>query len=177
VNQLPKSPRLFLLLGFVLIITAVVVFPTKIILHPQPIDADNIGVGWIFSPVIGAWGLFSATFGLIQEPWKKLKVQTFLLPILTLALGGLLFIALLLVTTGSGILREMARGQLFWLFYISLTVIPSLIVITLTIVHFKREEKKGPVLVSKKVKATVFTTSVMVPLLYSVLTYYMLSLS
>ncbi len=173
---MPTSPHLFLLFGFTLVILAVIILPTKLLLPAQPMDPDYYNVGWLFSPVIGSWGLFSAAFGLIQLSWKKLKIQVFLLPIFALALAIMMFTISVVASLGSSLIHTARMDvQLFWFSYAVLTVIPSIIVTALTAMQLRKKEK-GPVFVGKKLRVAAFAASVAVPLLYSVVLYYSLAL-
>ena len=71
-NHMFKSSRLFLYLGLGLVFLALVTFPTTVMIKVQPGDIDDVSIGWLFAPIIGAWGLASVSLG-ITEAFRSRK--------------------------------------------------------------------------------------------------------
>jgi hypothetical protein len=154
---------MFVYLGVALFVLAVVTFPT----HAQAADSDYYGVGWLFAPIIGVWGLASLVLGLVQSSQPKSKVEAYLLLISALLFVGFAFAAFMAVIYGVGIVQSVARGEPFWLIYFGFVLVPGLIAGVSTYKYLKSKEKESRVLMDKKVKAVTFVLLAAVPLLYS----------
>jgi hypothetical protein len=158
-NPRLANSRQFYLLGFVLILVSLITFPIEIPLAAQQIDYDYYGVGWLFAPIIGFWGLASLTLGLMQSDISKSKVKVFLTPILVLIVSGLLFSGWMLIIT---------RLNAFWGLYFSMCLIPSLLTISLTILFFRSEQKFNDFFSKLPARLSFFALAIAIPAIYSV---------
>jgi hypothetical protein len=158
---------MFVYLGVALVVLAVVTFPARVMLHAQAADSDYYGVGWLFAPIIGVWGLASLVLGLVQSSQPKSKVEAYLLPISVVLFVGFAFAAFMAAVYGVGIVRSVGHGEPFWLIYFGFVLGPSLIAGASTYKYLKSKEKENRLLLDKKVRAVTFVLLAAVPLLYS----------
>lgn len=165
-NHFFTSFRIFLYLGIALIVLAVAIFPLKLPIQAQPGDVDYFGIGWLFTPIIGIWGLASAVLGLIQSSLPKRKIESYLLPILILVSVSLAYATYLGGVFASGIISSLGRGDPFFLFYFALVLAPSLLIYT-SAIKFLSSRDKVEFLTNKKVRAATFVILAAVPLLYT----------
>jgi hypothetical protein len=157
---------MFLYLGIALVVLAVVTFPTRIPIQAQPMDVDYYGIGWLFAPIIGVWGLASIVLGLVQSSSPKRKIESYLLPMLAVVSVSLAYAAYLAVVFGSGIIRSVGKGEPFWWLYFGLVLAPSLLIYA-SAIKFLRSKEKIDFLANKKVRATTFVVLAAVPLSYT----------
>src|SRR3990170_6753024 len=99
-SQALKSSRLFLYLGLGLVFLALVTFPTRIMMQVQLGDFDDVGVGWLFAPIIGVWGLVSVVLGITESSMSKKDAMLCLLPVFALIYIGLTFASWMVMTYG-----------------------------------------------------------------------------
>ncbi len=175
-SGLLTSSQLFTLAGFALIVLAVVAFPMKIPIQAQPADVDYYGVGWLFAPIIGIWGLAGMVLGLVQSAKPVKRIESLLMPIVAVVCVGLAYGTYMVVLFGSGIILSAGRGEPFWWIYFALILAASAIVIGSTIAYVRSREKTAAALENKKVKATAFAAVLLVPLLYSAILLFYLRL-
>ena len=165
-SNLLVNSRMFLYLGIALIALAVVTFPTKIPLQAQPMDVDYYGVGWLFAPIIGIWGLASLVLGFVQSSFPKRRIESYLLPLLTVVTVGLVYAAYLAIFFSSGIVRSAGNGEPFFWLYFGLVLAPSLL-IYVSAIKFYRSKEKMFFLTSRSVSVAVFVALAAVPLSYT----------
>ena len=158
--------RLFIYLGVALIVLAFVAFPTRIPLQAQPGDVDYFGVGWLFAPIIGIWGLASIVLGLVQSSSPKRIIESYLLPVVAVVTVGLAYATYMVAVFGLGIIRSVGRGEPFWWLYFVLVLVPSVLIYASTI-KFLKSEKKPILLMNNKVKAAAFVMLAGVPLSFT----------
>jgi hypothetical protein len=155
------------LLGLALVIVALVVFPMRLPLQTQPGDVDYYGVGWLFAPILGVWGMASLTLGLTQCSITKKKVESFLLPVFAIVTVGLAYASYMAIVFGSGIWLSVGRGEPLWLIYFAVTLVPSAIVFAATAMFLRAESKLRIMLSKKSLRAGLFTVAVSTPVVYS----------
>ncbi len=160
------SSRMFLYLGLLLIVLAVVTLPTKIPLQAQPMDVDYYTVGWLFAPIIGVWGLASVVLGLVGISAPKSRITTYLSVILVVVTVGLAYASYLAAVFGTGIIRSVGQGEPFWWLYFGLVLAPSALIYASAFKFFKAKEKTE-ILVNKKVKTAALVVLPAVPLSYT----------
>jgi len=158
--------RLFLYTGFTLIILAFVAFPTGVWLQTQPGDYDYSGIGWLFSPIIGIWGLASIVLGIVQSSMPKLKTLQYMIPIIVLIIVGLLFAGWLAIMDNSALALIISNP--FWWIYFSLFLIPCLIIGIIAFLFLKNKEKLDSVLARKRLRNAILSTIIIVTLLYTI---------
>ena len=163
-----KSPsltcsRLFIYLGFALIVVAFVTFPTRVLLHAQPADTDYYRIGWLFSPIIGMWGLTSAVLGIVQSSMQTEKTKTCLWILMGLVFVALGFSGWMAISFGIG-----GAGNPFWLVYFAMVLIPSSIIYVASYSFFKNKDKIKAAFSSKKRIFMIFSILIIVPLVYTV---------
>jgi hypothetical protein len=157
---------MFLYLGIALVVLAVVTFPMKIPIQEQPMDVDYYGIGWLFAPIIGIWGLASIVLGLVQSSSPKRKIESYMLPLLAVVSISLAYAAYLAVVFGSGIIRSVGKGEPFFWLYFGLVLAPSLLIYA-SAIKFLRSKERIDFLTNRRVRAAVFVVLAAVPLLYT----------
>lgn len=150
--------RLFLYIGLILILLSVAIFPIQANLEAEPGDIDAIGVGWLFSPVIGIWGLTSLAIGIFASSLSRTKTVLSILPVFVLIYGGLAFTIWMVLLYGSVI---------FWWGYFSLFLIPGIIASTVSILYLLKKERLFNALSNSKIIIAISCCIVLIPLLYS----------
>jgi hypothetical protein len=123
-------------------------------------------MGWLFAPIIGMWGLASTVLGLVESSWPKRRIESYLIPILSIVSVGLAYAAYLAIVFGSGIIRSVGRGEPFFWLYFSLILVPSLLIFAFSIKFF-RAEGKVEFSANKNLRAGVFVALFAVPLSYT----------
>ncbi len=162
-----SSSSVFIFVGLILIFVAFVTLPTKVMIYAQPADADDYNIGWLFSPVIGVWGLAVVALGLVQSSMPKRKTESYLLFLTALVGIGLAYVAYLLFFFGSGVIASAGRGEpLFWL-YFALVLGPSLVIFGFTAKYLNAQGKKL-FLAGKNLKIAALLLSVGTPVTYTV---------
>jgi len=168
-RQAFTSSSIFMLLGIALFVTALVTFPTRVEFVDQqaPGHSEQYGVGWLFSPIIGVWGLASFALGLVQSPKPGWAAAHLLVFLSVLVCVGFAFAVYMVIFYGFGIVASVGRGEPLFLLYFALVLVPSVIVLASTTKFFRAGEK--PIFqVSRKVKAAVFVLLAALPLTYSI---------
>ena len=153
-----KSPRLFLYLGVGLVFLALATFPTTVMIQVQPVDVETVGVGWLFAPIIGAWGLASVSLGIIETVLSKKYAVLCFLPVFVLFYIGLGFASWMVMANGA---------SWFWRFFFGLTLFPCLIANTAGFLYFTKKEKLADALKNQRTRILAFTALIAVPLLYT----------
>ena len=152
-----KSRYLFLYSGVGLILLAFLLLPMRTAVMIG-IDLDCYWTGWIFAPVIGAWGLTSVTLGITESsPPKKYALLCFL-PVFVLIYIGLGFASWMVMTYGA---------NWFWRFYFGLLLFPCLIANTVGVFYFTKKEKLANILKNKRTKILMLIALIAVPLVYT----------
>ena len=164
--RLFTSSRMFLYLGISLVVLAFVTFPMKIPIQAQPGDVDYFGVGWLFAPIIGIWGLTSIVFGLLQSSLTKRTIESYLIPVLVVVTVGLGYASYMVSVFGLGIIRSVGRGDPFWLLYFGLVLAPSLLIYVASI-KFLKSEDRIDFLTKHSTKVATFSILAAVPILYT----------
>lgn len=167
-RRLFTSSNVFILLGIALFVAALVAFPTRIEFVDQqaPGHSEDYGVGWLFAPIMGVWGLASLALGLVQSTKPKWHVARLLLLLSALVCVGLSFAAYMVIFYGFGIVASVGRGEPLFLVYFGLVLAPSLVILAST-VKFLKAGEKTIFQVNKRAKAAVFVVLAAVPLTYS----------
>ncbi len=160
------SSRSFLFLGIALVGLAFVILPMKIPIQAQPGDVDYLSIGWLFTPIIGIWGLASIVLGLVQSSLPRRRIEFYLVPILAITTVGLAFGGYMAIAFGSGIIRSAGNGDPFWWFYFGLVLVPTLIMFGST-VKFLRTKEKVEFLANNKLRAITFVALTAAPLSYT----------
>lgn len=153
-----KSSRLFLYLGLGLVFLALVTFPTRVMIQVQPGDFDDVGVGWLFAPIIGVWGLASVALGITEAFLSRKKVLLCLLPVFALIYIGLGFASWMVMAYGE---------NWFWRVYFGLLLFPCLIANTAGILYLTKKEKLAHTLKNQRTRIITFIALIAVPLLYT----------
>jgi hypothetical protein len=150
-------------------VLAVVSFPTRVEFADQGEvgGSEHFNVGWLFAPIIGAWGLASLALGLVQSTRERSRVERLLLLLSAIVCIGLAFAFCMAVAFGLGIVASVGRGEPLFLLYLGLVLAPSIIILTSTF-KFLRAGEKAIFQVRGKVKAAVFAVFAAVPLTYSI---------
>lgn len=164
-HNLSMGSSMFLYLGIALILMAVISLPIRIPVRGQPGYVDYFSMGWLFAPIIGAWGLASAVLGLVQSSQPKRKIESYLLLILTVVTVGLAYAAYLVIVFGSGIISSVGRGEPFFWVYFSLVLAPSLFIYASSI-RFIRSNERLDFLATRRARIAMFVALATVPLLY-----------
>jgi mannose/fructose/N-acetylgalactosamine-specific phosphotransferase system component IIC len=157
---------MFLYLGIGLVVLAVVAFPVKLPIQAQPGDVDYFGIGWLFAPIIGIWGLASIVLGLVQSSSPKRTVESYLLPLLAVVTVGLAYATYMVVVFGSGIIHSIGRGEPFWWLYFGLVLAPASLIYS-SAIRFLKSKEKTDFLTNEKVRTVMFVGLAAVPLSYT----------
>ena len=126
-------------------------------------DSDYYGIGWLFAPIIGMWGLTSAVLGLVQSSTQREKTRTCLLLFMGLVFIVLGFAGWMAISYGIG-----SAGNPFWLVYFAMFLIPSSIIYVASYSFFRNKKRFTGVFSSQKRIITVFSILIIVPLVYTV---------
>jgi hypothetical protein len=157
---------MFLYLGIALILLAVVSLPIRIPVQGQPEDVDYFSMGWLFTPIIGVWGLASTVLGLVQSSKPKRQIESYLSLILAVVTVSLVYAAYLVIVFGSGIISSVGRGEPFFWVYFSLVLAPSLLIYAYSI-RFMGSNGRLDFLANQKVRSATFVALATVPLSYA----------
>jgi hypothetical protein len=158
--------RMFHYLGIALIALAVFIFPMRIPIEAQPGDVDYFGIGWLFAPIIGVWGLASTVLGLVQSSQPKRKIESYLLLILAVVTVSLAYAAYLVTVFGSGIISSVGRGEPFFWVYFGLVLAPSLLIYACSF-RFLGSKESIDFLTNQKLRFVTFVALGAVPLSYT----------
>jgi hypothetical protein len=161
-----KSSRLFIYLGFALIILGIATFSTRAWVEVQPgVDFDLYWMGWGFAPIIGVWGFASVIFGLVQSSISKDNFGVFL-SVTYLVMGiGLAFSGYMAVAYG--LPTSYGSGNQFWWIYFSMFLIPSKISAIVSYLYFRKKGWLDRALAKRTIRVIAFCTLLIIPLLYS----------
>lgn len=125
-----------------------------------------MGIGWLFAPIIGIYGLASVVLGLVHSSIPKRKVELYLVPILAVVSVGLAYAVYMVVVFGSGIIQSVGRGEPFFMIYFMLILFPSILIYA-SAVKCLRSEEKIKFLSNRRLRIAVFFTLAAVPLFYT----------
>ncbi len=164
----PSSPRLFLILGIVLIVAAIIVFPARIPLHDQQADENYYGVGWLFAPILGVWGLSGVILGLVHSSISKRKIESYLMPLLVIVCAGLAYAAYMVLMFGTGIVASAGRDEPFWWVYFLLMLTPNVITLAVAAMFYGAKSKLDETFKKRNVKVSLFAAVLASPVAYSV---------
>jgi hypothetical protein len=167
-SRLFTSSRLFLYFGIALVVLAVTAFPTRVVLHAQAADGDYYGVGWLFAPIIGIWGLAGVFLGLAQSPMPKKRIEGYLLPLFIVVCVGLAYATHMVFMFGTGIVVSAGHGEPFWWIYFAMTLAPSALIFGVTAMFHEAKPKLDSILEKKKIKMGLFAAVSAAPLIYSI---------
>jgi hypothetical protein len=166
-NNVFRSSRLFLYLGFGLILLSLVFLPimTKVNFgSPDWPDYEDFPIGFIlFAPIIGSYGLTSLTLGIAEVSMSKKENLLFFLPIF-----GLIYIWTSFVVWNVvwNILRLGFDYYPFWWLYLIIHLIPSITVSVIGFLNFAKKEYLSRVLKEKVIRIAAFSMIITVPLVY-----------
>lgn len=161
-----KSSRLFIYLGFALIVLGIATFPTRMWVEMQPgVDFDLYWMGWGFAPVIVVWGCASLAVGIVQSSISKGSFG-FFLSVIYLVMGiGLAFSGYMAAVYG---LPTSHGGENpFWWIYFGMFLIPSIVSGVVGSLYFKKKDSLDRALAKRAIRAIAFCTLLIAPLLYS----------
>jgi hypothetical protein len=153
-----ESSRLFLYLGLGLVFLALITFPTNVMIQIQQGDFDDVSIGWLFAPIIGAWGLASVTLGITEAFMSRKEALLCLLPVFAFIYIGLGFASWMVTVYGE---------SWFWRVYFGLLLFPCLIANTAAILYFAKKEKFAHALKNQRTRSLAFIALIAVPLLYT----------
>ena len=157
---------MFLYLGIALVLLAVVSLPIRIPIQGQPGDVDYFSIGWLFTPIIGVWGLASTVLGLVQASQPKRKIESYLSLILAGVTVSLAYAAYMVIVFGAGIISSVGRGEPFFWVYFSLVLAPSLLIYASSI-KFLRSKDRLDFSANQKVRIVTLIALAAVPLSYT----------
>ena len=157
-NHMFESSRLFLYLGLGLVFLALATFPTNVMIQVQPGDFDDVSVGWLFAPIIGAWGLTSVTLGITESSLSKKYALLCFLPVFVLFYIGLGFASWMVMAYGM---------SWFWRFFFGLLLFPCLIANMVGFLYFTKKEKLADTLKNQRTRILTSLALIAVPLLYT----------
>jgi hypothetical protein len=143
-----------------MVFLAMVTFPTRIMTEVQPGDFDDVGVGWLFAPIIGAWGLTSVALGIAESSLPRKEILLCLLPVFALLYIGLGFASWMVMNYGV---------LWFWRAYFGFILLPFLIAHTAVFFYFTKKERLAQVLSNIRTRTYALIALVSVPLLYTVI--------
>ena len=167
--------RMFLYLGIALVALAVFIFPMRMPIEAQPMDVDYYSIGWLFTPIIGVWGLASTVLGLVQSSQPERKIESYLLLVLAVVTVSLAYAAYTVIVFGSGVIRSVGRGEPFFWVYFSLVLAPSLLIYTSSI-RFLKSKERLDFLANQKVRIAMLVTLATVPLSYTAIFFLLMYL-
>jgi hypothetical protein len=159
--------RLFLYSGLFLVFLALVTLPIRIMIQAQLGDFDYYGVGWLFAPVIGTWGLTSIALGIMESSRSRKETLACLLPVFTLIYVGLAFASWMVMNNAM---------NWFWRLYFGFIFFPFLIGHTAAFFYFTKKEKLARILKNTRTRTYVFIALLAAPLFYTVIFLYLFSL-
>jgi len=84
-------------------------FSSQVIIPVQPRDFNDVGIGWLFAPIIGVWGLASMALGITHSSLSKKTALPFACFHSNLDRFRLPFM------NYDGLWRELVLEILFWL--------------------------------------------------------------
>src|SRR3990170_8672108 len=152
-----KSSRIFLYLGCGLILLALLLLPTKTAVMIG-VDLDYYWTGWLFAPVLGAWGIVSLAIWLSESSKSRGKVLQGLM---------LLCVPIYLCLAFAASILIYVRGNWFWLVFFSLILVPCVIVSGVAILFLRKKQRLVRVFQHPKVRIFPLSMLTAVPLLYT----------
>jgi hypothetical protein len=163
VNKNWPNTRLLYYGGLGLIALAFALLPTRFALRVEggPLgETEDMGVGWIITPVVLTWGFCAITLSAIENFEAKAKNTLRFIPALIIMYMILVYGAWMGIHYGDG------AGQFWWLHFV-LILVPVAIA---TIAMFLGvTERKNILFVSQKKLGLILATMCVIPILYSVL--------
>lgn len=161
-KKLLSNSRLFLYIGFGLLVLSLVFLPIKTEVNVQTADFpdyETFNIGFLFAPVIGVWGLMSIAMGILASSWSRTKTVLSITPVFVLIYTGLAFTIWMVLAYGSVI---------FWWGYFSLFLVPSIVANIVTILYMSRKNQLLNALNNKKTMIVFSCFIVLVPLIFSI---------
>jgi hypothetical protein len=167
-RRLINGSRAFLILGTALFTLTVLSFPMRTILadHGEPLGFESFPVGWLFAPIMAAWGLASLVFGLLQA--RSQKAEKYLQVVFAFALFatafGVSFGGLMVFFFGSFVTQLVTAP--FWWLYLALFLVPSVTVLASCATYYRKEEKIYSIFAKWKIRVALFAATLSVPVSY-----------
>ncbi len=164
-----KSPRLFLYLGFGLILLALICFPARmwVVTQPETPEIELLWMGPFYALLIGLWSLPSLLLGVLESSMSRKVVLFRFTPILFLAnifLAGILWSQI-----GYGYWRGM---EIQMLLNYSPFLIPCIIVDAVSLLYLTKNEKLANGLKNQKVRMLLAVVLASFPLLVAGYVFY-----
>lgn len=154
----------FLYSGLFLVFLALVTLPIRILMQAQPGDFDYYSIGWLFTPVIGTWGLASIALGVMEASLKQKETLVLLLLVFAPIYVCLAFASWMVMNNAM---------NWFWRLYFGFIFFSFLIGHAAVFFHFTKKEKLARILKKRRTRIFVFITLVAVPILYTVVFFYL----
>jgi hypothetical protein len=168
-KNLLRNPRLFLFIGFGLIIYSLVLLPitVEVDVHSSATannpavfpDYETFGIGFLFAPVVAVWGLMGIAIGTLASSRSKTKTLLSIIPV-GLICVGLAFTIWMVLRYGYVV---------FWWGYFCLFLVPSIVTIVVSVLYLLKKERLLNAFNNRKTVLVVSCFIVSVPLLFSVI--------
>ena len=156
-----RSSRLFLYLGFGLILLSLVSSTIKTEVNAQSQDFpdyENFNIGFLFAPVIGSYGLASLALGIAEVSMPKKKTLVCLLPIFSIIYIWTSVIVWMAIQFGF--------DAPFWWVYAGIHFIPSIMVSVIGVIQFAKKEYMDRIFKNNIIRKAACTILIAIPLLF-----------
>jgi len=154
-----RSPRLFLYLGFLLVLLGLVCLPAKVpvVVQPETPETELLHVGPVIAILVGSWGLPSLLLGVVESSLSKKRFLS--ASILVLCLAN----AILALSIWDAV--RFWRGMLLqWLFSYAPLLAPCVVTNTIGLVYSTEKAKLAKTLENPRVRTLVAIALASVPL-------------
>jgi len=166
-SNLIKSSRLFLYVGFMLILLGIAILPAnvRVIVQPNMGETERYWLGPIFAIMIGIWSLPNLIVGVIESSTSKKAV---------LWLASILFAANVVIAFSIWDAARFWHAMLLqWLLSYSLVLTPSILTNLIGILYLLRGEKLTKALKNLRIRVISICLLMIVPLLIAIIFSYM----
>jgi len=154
-----NSRHLFLYSGFGLILLAFLFLPMRTAVMIG-IDLDYYWIGWIFAPVMGAWGLASLALWLSEFSMSRGRVLQGLSLVCVPIYFSLAFAVFMVIYV---------RVNWSWHLFFALILGPCVIASVAAILYAAKKQKLAYSLKNQRTRSLAFIALIAVPLLYTVI--------
>lgn len=154
-----RNPRLFLYLGFVLVLLALVSLPARVpvVVQPDTPETELLQLGPVIAILVGSWGLPSFLLGVVESSLGK---------------NAFLFASILVLCLANAILASSIwdavrfwRGMLLqWLFSYAPLLAPCVVTNTIGLVYLTEKAKLTKTLENPRVRTLMAIALASVPL-------------
>jgi len=165
--NLIKSSRLFLYVGFMLIILGIAILPAnvRVVVQPNMGETEQHWLGPIFAIMIGIWSLPNLFLGVIESSTSKKAV---------LWLASILFPANVVLAFSIMDAARFWHNMLFqWLLSYGLILTPCILVNLIGLLYLLRGEKLTQALKNSRIRIISICFLMIAPLLITIIFYYM----